>query len=78
MSRRSTMNEIRLPSREEPISAVTLLDREGRVIRVVPGNEFRRGPIVRRQHATRRCGESGAPAVRSDDTRSISEIPVNL
>lgn len=49
MSRGSVMDEIRLPSHEEPISAVTILDGQGRVVRVVPGNEFRRGPILRRQ-----------------------------
>ena len=48
MSRRSVMDEIRLPSHEESIPAVTILDGEGRVVRVVPGNEFRRGPVVRR------------------------------
>jgi hypothetical protein len=74
MSRRSIRNEISLPSREEPVSAVTILDGEGRVVRIVPGNEFRRGPIVRRQDATRRRGERDAPAGRSDRNRSISEI----
>jgi len=49
ISRRSIMDEIRLPNHEEPIPAVTILDGQGRVVRVVPGNEFRRGPIVRRQ-----------------------------
>jgi hypothetical protein len=49
MSRRSVVNEIRLPNHDEPVSAVTILDGQGRVVRVVPGNEFRRGPIVRRQ-----------------------------
>jgi hypothetical protein len=42
------MDEIRLPSHEELIPAVTILDGEGRVVRVVPGNEFRRGPVIRR------------------------------
>jgi hypothetical protein len=62
MSRRSNMGEIRLPNHEEPISAVTILDGEGRVVRVVPGNEFRRGPKVRRQFATRGRGERGEPS----------------
>jgi hypothetical protein len=78
MSRRSIMDGIRLPSHEEQISAVTILDGEGRVIRVIPGSEFRRGPIVRRQLATRGRGERGEPSVRSDGNRSISEIPDNL
>ena len=49
MSRGSIMDEIRLPSHEEPIPAVTILDGQGRVVRVISGNEFRRGPILRRQ-----------------------------
>jgi hypothetical protein len=54
------MDEIRLPSHEELIPAVTILDGEGRVVRVVPGNEFRRGPVIRRQHVEsgRREGKS--------------------
>jgi hypothetical protein len=62
MSRRSIVDGIRLPSREEQVSAVTILDGEGRIIRVVPANEFRRGPIVRREHATRRSGARGEPS----------------
>jgi len=48
MKQRSTTGEIRLPSHEEPIPAVTILDGQGRVVRVIPGNEFRRGPVIRR------------------------------
>src|SRR2546427_3861635 len=61
MSRGSVMNEIRLPSHEEPVPAVTILDGEGRVVRVVPANEFRRGPILPRRHpavSSRRGGRS--------------------
>ncbi len=66
MSRRSVMDEIRLPSHDEPISAVTILDGQGRVKRVVPANEFRRGPVVRRQHIVdrRRGGGSTSPALQ--------------
>ncbi len=63
MSRRSILDEIRLPSHEEPIPAVTILDGQGRVMRVVPGNEFRRGPIVRRQPIIIR-GRRGLPQSR--------------
>jgi hypothetical protein len=56
MSRRSIMDEIRLPSHEEPIPAVTILDGQGRVVRVVPANEFRRGPILRRHPIVSRRG----------------------
>jgi hypothetical protein len=61
MSRRSIMDEIRLPSREEPIAAITILDGKGRVVRVVSANEFRRGPILRRQLPVRGRGGRGTP-----------------
>ena len=70
MSRRSIMDEIRLPSHEEPIPAVTILDGQGRVVRIVPGNEFRRGPIVRRQphviRGRRDLRESGGPSAATE------------
>ena len=53
MSRRSVVGEIRLPNHDEPVSAVTILDGQGRVMRIVPANEFRRGPVGRRHHGTR-------------------------
>jgi len=56
MSRRSAVDEIRLPSHEEPISAVTIFDSQGRVVRIVPGAEFRRGPIMRRHPVVSRRG----------------------
>ena len=43
------MDEIRLPSHEDLIPAVTILDGEGRMVRVVPGDEFRCGPVIRRR-----------------------------
>jgi hypothetical protein len=71
MSRRSIMDEIRLPSHEEAIPAVTILDGEGRVVRVVPGNEFRRGPIVRRQPmGIRGRGDRRAPGAPSVATEA--------
>ena len=67
MSRRSGMDEIRLPSHEEPIPAVTILDGQGRVVRVVPANEFRRGPVIprrpivgRRHNGRSMAGESAS------------------
>jgi len=57
MARRSAMDEVRLPGREESIRAVTIFDAEGRVLRVIPGNEFRRGPVIRRHRlASGRAG----------------------
>ncbi|HLQ63743.1 MAG TPA: hypothetical protein VK201_03420 [bacterium] len=60
MNRRSVMDEIRLPNHDEPASAVTILDSQGRVMRVVPANEFRRGPVIRRHPivGSRRSGGS--------------------
>jgi len=66
MNRRSIMDEIRLPSHEEAIPAVTILDGQGRVVRVVPANEFRRGPIIRRHPiVSRRRGSRRMPGESS-------------
>ncbi len=62
MSRRQVMNEIRLPSHDEPISAVTILDGQGRVVRVVPAAQFRSGPIVRRHPIVSRGNRRGIRA----------------
>ena len=47
MRRTAVGAEIRLPSHEEPASAVTIFDSRGEVVRIVPATEFRRGPIIR-------------------------------
>jgi hypothetical protein len=66
MSRGSVVNEIRLPSHEESIPAITILDGQGRVVRVVPANEFRRGPIIRRHSiVSRRRGSRRMPGESS-------------
>jgi len=54
MSRTPGGAEIRLPSHEEAISAVTIFDGQGNVVRIVPATEFRRGPIIRRHPIARR------------------------
>jgi hypothetical protein len=41
MNRRVAMEDVRLPRNEEPIAAVTILDRNGSIVRVVPATEFR-------------------------------------
>ena len=46
MNRRSETNEVKLPSHEELIAPVTILDVQGRVVRVVPATEFRRIQVV--------------------------------
>ena len=43
------MSEIRLPSHDEFIGAVTILDGQGRIVRVVPARDFRRAPMIRTQ-----------------------------
>jgi len=68
MSRRSGVDEIRLQTHEEQIPAVTILDGQGRVVRVVPANEFRRGPVIRRRPIVgrRHGGRSMAGASSAD------------
>ena len=52
---RSILNEIRLPGNEEPIAAVTILDGNGAILRIVPATAFRRSPPTRpRPAAVRR------------------------
>jgi len=82
MSRGSLVNEIRLPSHEESISAVTILDGQGRVVRIVPGAEFRRGPIMRRHPIVSRRGggrnmpgESSAVVAASVQSLEPRDVP---
>jgi hypothetical protein len=56
MSRRAILSEIRLPTHDETIGSVTILDAEGQVVRVVAASEFRYGPVVRQHPAARRRG----------------------
>ena len=44
---RRPLREVRLPDHEDTIAPVTILDAEGRVLRVVPAREFRPTPLVR-------------------------------
>jgi len=73
MSPRQVMNEIRLPSHDEPISAVTILDGQGRVVRVVPAAQFRSGPIVRRHPIVSRGKTEGASALPCPDSVAVLE-----
>jgi hypothetical protein len=41
MNRTATTHTIRLPLQEEPVSPVKILDAEGRLLRIVPAEEFR-------------------------------------
>jgi len=53
MSRRTAASEIRLPDHEESIPPVTILDGQGRLVRVVPAQEFRRTPVAPTPPASR-------------------------
>jgi hypothetical protein len=46
MNRRSEASAVHLPGHEETIAPVTILDAEGRVIQVIPAEEFRRTRAV--------------------------------
>ena len=54
MSRRAILSTIRLPTHDETIGSITILDAEGRVVRVVTPSEFRYGPVGRQHPAARR------------------------
>jgi hypothetical protein len=42
MTQRAGTSDVKLPGHEEPIAPVTILDEQGRVVRVVQASEFRR------------------------------------
>ena len=44
MNRPSLVYEVRLPRNEDPIAAVTILDGNGSIIRVIPATEFGQAP----------------------------------
>jgi hypothetical protein len=44
MNRPSVLYEVRLPRNEDPIAAVTILDGNGSIIRIIPATEFRQAP----------------------------------
>jgi hypothetical protein len=46
MNRRVGTEDVRLPGNEEPIAAVTILDQNGSIVRVVPATEFRRAGTI--------------------------------
>ncbi len=82
MSQRSEVGEVRLPSHEESIAAVTILDGQGRVVRVVSATEFRRAQGARTQPVAgpwRRGGRmavtSNAPGPRTRLVRTPAEDP---
>jgi hypothetical protein len=46
MNPRVATEDVTLPRNEEPIAAVTILDRNGSIVRVVPATEFRRAETI--------------------------------
>ena len=47
MAQRAGTSDVKLPGHEEPIAPVTILDEQGRVVRVVQASEFRRAATAR-------------------------------
>src|SRR6266496_4229996 len=74
LAMRQVMNEIRLPSHDEPISAVTILDGQDRVVRVVPAAQFRSGPIVRRHPIVSRGNRRGIRAAMPDSVAVLQAV----
>jgi hypothetical protein len=68
MSQRAATSDVKLPGHEEPIAPVTILDEQGRVVRVVQASEFRRA-------ATSRAARTGGwrpSGSRAERQRSMS------
>ena len=60
-----------LPSDEQPIAPVTILDAQGRVVRVVSAEEFRR----RRLAAAADIRDDGRPLVSTPVRRALRRAP---
>ena len=59
MAQRAGTSDVKLPGHEEPIAPVTILDEQGRVVRVVQSSEFRRAAATRQSRAlTKQMGPS--------------------
>jgi hypothetical protein len=69
MNRRVAMEDVRLPRNEEPIAAVTILDRNGSIVRVVPATEFPQPETT--IHVRPRVGR-GAARSTADRARSAA------
>ena len=63
-----------LPSDEEPIAPVTILDAQGRVVRVVPAEEFLR----RRLAATAAIRDDGRSLVSAPVRRALRRAPTRM
>ena len=66
MAQRTGTSDVKLPGHDEPIAPVTILDEQGRVVRVVQASEFRRAATNRAgrtagwRHGRETRGMSGA------------------
>ena len=60
MSQPATTHAIRLPLHEEPLPPVKIFDAEGRLVRIVPADEFR-GPRATVPETSRRRRERPRP-----------------
>jgi hypothetical protein len=63
-----------LPSDEQPIAPVTILDAQGRVVRVVSAEEFRR----RRLAATAEIRDDGRSVVSTPVRRALRRAPARV
>ena len=66
MTQRARTSDVKLPGYEEPIAPVTILDEQGRVVRVVQASEFRRAATTARTGGWRLSGS------RAERQRSMS------
>jgi hypothetical protein len=60
------MGEVRLPSHQESIGAVTILDGQGRIVRIVPARDFRRAPMIGTQPIASHLRRGGSRAVTAN------------
>ena len=63
-----------LPSDEQPIAPVTILDAQGRVVRVVSAEEFRR----RRLATTAEARDDGPSLVSAPARRALRRAPTRV
>ena len=70
----SSRKPVPLPSDEEPIAPVTILDAQGRVVRVVSAEEFRRRRLV----ATAEIRDEGRSLVSTPVRRALRRAPTRV
>jgi hypothetical protein len=70
----SSKKAVPLPSDEQPIAPVTILDAQGRVVRVVSAEEFRRRRLV----ATAEIRDEGRSLVSTPVRRAPRRAPTRV